>query len=108
MEGWHIAHVPVKAVYGEQNSGISVPSFFLKVSAMLFIGLHKRQFSWLPGVISSHPIPLILASAYILGWLGIIYAISGKTLALLFTLILWWSAHRLDRIFVEVMRRPIE
>jgi glycosyltransferase involved in cell wall biosynthesis len=108
MEGWHIAHVPVKAVYGDQNSGISIPSFFLKVSAMLFVGLHKRQFDWLPGVISSHPIPLILASAYILGWLGIVYAISGKTIALLFTIILWWSAHRLDRMFVDVMRRPLE
>lgn len=40
--GWRVSHVPVKAIYEGQKSGIRMISFFPKVSFMLLIGLHAR------------------------------------------------------------------
>ena len=42
--GWRVAHVPVKAIYEGQKSGIRLYSFFPKVSIMLMVGLHMRIF----------------------------------------------------------------
>ena len=40
--GWRITHVPVRAIYSGQKSGIKVSTFLPKVSVMLLIGLHFR------------------------------------------------------------------
>tara|TARA_B100000767_G_scaffold67685_1_gene64171 strand:+ start:2000 stop:2830 length:831 start_codon:yes stop_codon:yes gene_type:complete len=40
--GFRVSHVPVKAIYSGQKSGIKVVSFLPKVSLMLLIGLHAR------------------------------------------------------------------
>ena len=107
MEGYHIADAPVKAIYDGQKSGLKIIPFFAKVSVMLLIGLHYRLFKWIPGVIMAHPIPIGIIMLYAFGWIGIIYSIQYNPLMLIGVLICWWACHRLDRILVEVMRRPL-
>ena len=42
QQGYKIKHVPVKAIYSGQKSGIRLHSFMPKVAMMLLIGLHTR------------------------------------------------------------------
>ena len=64
--GWRISHVPVKAIYKGQKSGIRMISFFPKVSFMLLIGLHARI---IRTTVKNPTISLVFTWAtYIIGW----------------------------------------
>ncbi|HIF45363.1 MAG TPA: glycosyltransferase family 2 protein [Candidatus Poseidoniales archaeon] len=107
-EGWSIAHVPVKSVYEGQTSGIKIPSFFAEVSLMLLIGLHYRVFKSVLPIISVHPIPIALVICYSLGWLGLVYSLTYGVIFFPIPILMWWITHKLDRVIVEVLRRPLE
>jgi len=106
-EGFRISHVPVKAIYSDEKSELKIIPFFAKVSLMLLIGLHSRMIKWIPETIMAHPIPVLILILYSFGWIGIIYSILYTKLMLFGVILSWWACHRLDRIFVDVMRRPI-
>ena len=65
--GWRIAHVPVRAIYSGQKSGIKVSTFLPKVSLMLLIGLHLRI---IRNTIKKPSIVLVITwASYLTGWL---------------------------------------
>ena len=65
--GWRISHVPVRAIYSGQKSGIKVSSFLPKVSVMLLIGLHLRI---IRNTIKKPSIVLVITwASYLAGWL---------------------------------------
>mgnify|MGYP000123569131 FL=1 len=65
--GWRIKHVPVRAIYSGQRSGIKVSTFLPKVSLMLLIGLHSRI---IRNTIKKPSIVLVITWAtYLTGWL---------------------------------------
>ena len=65
--GWRIAHVPVKAIYEGQRSGIKVSTFLPKVALMLLIGLHNRIFR---NTLNNPSLALVITWAtYIAGWI---------------------------------------
>lgn len=65
--GWRIKHVPVRAIYSGQKSGIKVSTFLPKVSLMLLIGLHSRI---IRNTIKKPNIVLVITWAtYLTGWL---------------------------------------
>lgn len=65
--GWRIAHVPVKAIYEGQKSGIKVSTFLPKVALMLLIGLHTRIFR---NTLNNPSLALVITWAtYIAGWI---------------------------------------
>ena len=106
-EGFRISHVPVKSIYADQKSELKIIPFFAKVSLMLLVGLHSRLIKWIPETIMAHPIPVVIIILYSFGWIGILYSILYNKLMLVGVAVSWWLCHRLDRIFVDVMRRPI-
>lgn len=64
--GWRVSHVPVKAIYEGQKSGIRMISFFPKVSFMLLIGLHARI---IRNTVKNPTISLAFTwVTYIIGW----------------------------------------
>ena len=64
--GWRVSHVPVKAIYKGQKSGIRMISFFPKVSFMLLIGLHARI---IRNTVKNPTISLAFTwVTYIIGW----------------------------------------
>ena len=66
-KGWRIAHVPVKAIYEGQKSGIKVSTFLPKVALMLLIGLHTRIFR---NTLNNPSLALVITWAtYIAGWI---------------------------------------
>jgi len=107
-DGWSIAHIPVKSVYEGQASGIKIRSFIIKVSLMLLVGLHYRVFKSIVPIISVHPIPIALVICYSLGWLGIVYSLTYGLIYIPIAFFMWWITHKLDRVIVDVLRRPIE
>ena len=65
--GWQIQHVPVKAIYGGQKSGIRLSTFLPRVSVMLLLGLHARI---LRNTIKRPSLPLLITWAtYLAGWI---------------------------------------
>ena len=65
--GWRIKHVPVRAIYSGQRSGIKVSTFLPKVSLMLLIGLHSRI---IRNTIKKPSTLLVITWAtYLTGWL---------------------------------------
>jgi len=65
--GWRIKHVPVRAIYTGQRSGIKVSTFLPKVSLMLLIGLHSRI---IRNTIKKPSTLLVITWAtYLTGWL---------------------------------------
>ena len=65
--GWRIKHVPVRAIYTGQRSGIKVSTFLPKVSLMLLIGLHFRI---IRNTIKKPSTLLVITWAtYLTGWL---------------------------------------
>ena len=66
-KGWRITHVPVKAIYEGQKSGIRVLSFLPKVALMLLIGLHTRIFR---NTLNNPSLPLVITwVTYVAGWI---------------------------------------
>ena len=90
--GFTISHVPVKAIYDGQKSGIKVSSFFPKVSLMLLIGLHARV------IRNSSRAPSIFLLGtwvtYILGWI--------------YNPLLFVVTHCTDRLHVTMIRRDVK
>ena len=65
--GWRIKHVPVRAIYTGQRSGIKISTFLPKVSLMLLIGLHSRI---IRNTIKKPSTLLVITWAtYLTGWL---------------------------------------
>ena len=95
--GYRVIDVPVKAVYGNEKSGIKPFKFFIRVGMMMTIEHHKRALKILP-----KSIPMMLAFlAYMSGYLAIGFAFI-QPVAIIGLPIGWWMAHRLDRL---AMRR---
>ena len=66
-KGWRISHVPVKAIYEGQKSGIRVSSFLPKVALMLLIGLHTRI---IRNTLNNPSLPIVITwVTYIAGWI---------------------------------------
>jgi glycosyltransferase involved in cell wall biosynthesis len=66
-KGWRITHVPVKAIYEGQKSGIRVSSFLPKVALMLLIGLHTRI---IRNTLNNPSLPLVITwVTYVAGWI---------------------------------------
>ena len=90
--GFAISHVPVKAIYDGQKSGIKLSSFFPKVSLMLLIGLHARI------IRNSSRAPSIFLLGtwvtYILGWI--------------YNPLLFVVTHCTDRLHVTMIRRDVK
>jgi len=64
--GWRIKHVPVKAIYEGQKSGIRIVSFLPKVSLMLLFSLHARV---LRNTVKNPSLALIITwASYVAGW----------------------------------------
>mgnify|MGYP006149991539 FL=1 len=101
-----IAQVPVVAIYDGQKSGLSIPSFLVKVAPMLLIGLHKRAFSWLQAdmVTLESALGIPAAMFYAAGWAGIALAIltvgEDFEMFVFLTVICWAIAHFIDRKWV--------
>ena len=65
--GWRISHVPVKAIYEGQKSGIRISSFLPKVALMLLIGLHSRI---IRNTLNNPSLPIVITwVTYIAGWI---------------------------------------
>jgi len=93
-----IAHHPVKAIYGNEKSGLRIIPFMTKVSPMLFKGLHSRVISWR----SWNPLFFSIIFLYTLGWLGIISSIVLQEPLLLMAIPLFWSlTHLVDKVWVS-------
>ena len=66
-KGLRITHVPVKAIYEGQKSGIRVSSFLPKVALMLLIGLHSRI---IRNTLNNPSLPLVITwVTYVAGWI---------------------------------------
>ena len=66
-KGWRISHVPVKAIYEGQKSGIRISSFLPKVALMLLIGLHSRI---IRNTLNNPSLPIVITwVTYIAGWI---------------------------------------
>jgi len=66
-KGWKIQHVPVRAIYSGQKSGLKIISFLPKVSIMLLIGLHARIIS---NTVSNPSFFIIFVwTTYVLAWI---------------------------------------
>ena len=89
--GWKIEHVPVKAIYSGQKSGLRVSSFLPKVSLMLLIGLHIRI---IQNTLEKPTIIIaIIWITYVCAWI--------------YTPIIFLATHLADRLHVESITRPL-
>jgi len=104
-----VTEVPVKSVYGNEKSGIKMPSFFLSVGLMMLIMHHKRCFSMLFSK-SVTPHSILSFTAYAIGWIAIIPGIStdlerelatGFTAKVILVIACWACAHIFDRLAVK-------
>ena len=98
-QGWRVRDVPVKAVYGKEQSGIQPLRFFLTVGAMMTIEHHRRAFKHLFASTWMMLSYLFYISGYALAFIAI-----QQPIALLGLPFAWWIAHRLDRL---AMRRMV-
>ena len=92
-EGWNIRDVPVRAVYGSEISGIKPKRFFLNVGLMMTKEHHKRCFRHL----KTSPLMWLAFATYLLGYASLFFAATNP-LAVLSLPLLWWVAHRVDRL----------
>tara|TARA_B100000003_G_scaffold130005_1_gene116551 strand:- start:241 stop:1083 length:843 start_codon:yes stop_codon:yes gene_type:complete len=66
-KGWRVSHVPVRAIYEGQKSGIRVSSFLPKVALMLLVGLHSRV---VRNTLNNPSLPIVITwVTYIAGWI---------------------------------------
>ena len=87
--GWRISHVPVRAIYEGQKSGIRMISFFPKVSFMLLIGLHARI---IRNTVKNPTISLLFTwVTYVIGWV--------------YNPLMFILTHLTDRIHVSSIKR---
>lgn len=88
-KGWRIAHVPVRAIYEGQKSGIKLVTFLPKVSVMLLIGLHVRI---IRNTLNNPSLALFITWAtYLIGWV--------------YNPLLFVVTHLSDRIHVSSIRK---
>ena len=92
-QGWNIKDVPVRAVYGNEISGIKPRSFFFSVGIMMAKEHHKRCFRHL----KTSPLMWLAFTTYILGYVSIFWA-TLHPLSILALPLFWWIAHRADRL----------
>ncbi len=65
--GWRIKHIPVKAIYEGQKSGIRIYSFLPRVSILLLFSLHARI---LRNTVKNPSLGLIATwASYLAGWI---------------------------------------
>ena len=89
--GWRISHVPVRAIYEGQKSGIRVSSFLPKVALMLLVGLHSRI---IRNTLNNPSLPIVITwVTYIAGWI--------------YSPILFVVTHLSDRIHVSQIMRDV-
>ena len=87
--GWRIKHIPVKAIYEGQKSGIRILSFLPKVSLMLLFSLHARIIR--NTVKNPSPALFVTWASYIAGWV--------------FNPLMFVVTHLSDRIHVSYIMR---
>ena len=89
--GWRISHVPVRAIYEGQKSGIRVSSFLPKVALMLLVGLHSRI---IRNTLNNPSLPIVITwVTYIAGWV--------------YSPLLFVVTHLSDRIHVSQIMRDV-
>ena len=89
--GWRISHVPVRAIYEGQKSGIRVSSFLPKVALMLLVGLHSRI---IRNTLNNPSLPIVITwVTYIAGWV--------------YNPLLFVVTHLSDRIHVSQIMRDV-
>ena len=91
--GFRVLDVPVRAVYGDEKSGIKPLSFFVRVGWMMTIEHHKRAFKHL----KKSGWMLLSFLSYLAGYAAIGYS-TIHPIAILALPPSWWIAHRLDRL----------
>ena len=96
-QGKRVVDVPVKAVYGDEQSGIRPLNFFVRVGWMMTVEHHRRAFHHL----FKSPFMMLSLLFYIAGYVSIGMVLK-QPLSILALLLCWWMAHRLDRL---AMRR---
>ena len=96
-QGKRVVDVPVKAVYGDEQSGIRPLNFFVRVGWMMTVEHHRRAFHHL----FKSPFMMLSLLFYIAGYVSIGMVLK-QPLSILALLPCWWMAHRLDRL---AMRR---
>ena len=90
-KGWRISHVPVRAIYEGQKSGIRISSFLPKVAVMLLIGLHSRI---IRNTLNNPSLPIVITwVTYIAGWV--------------YNPLLFVVTHLSDRIHVSRIMRDV-
>ena len=90
-KGWRISHVPVRAIYEGQKSGIRISSFLPKVAVMLLIGLHSRI---IRNTLNNPSLPIVITwVTYIAGWV--------------YNPLLFVFTHLSDRIHVSQIMRDV-
>ena len=90
-EGWRVSHVPVRAIYEGQKSGIRVSSFLPKVALMLLVGLHSRV---VRNTLNNPSLAVVITWAtYIAGWV--------------YNPLLFVVTHLSDRIHVSQIMRDV-
>ena len=90
-KGWLISHVPVRAIYEGQKSGIRISSFLPKVAVMLLIGLHSRI---IRNTLNNPSLPIVITwVTYIAGWV--------------YNPLLFVVTHLSDRIHVSQIMRDV-
>ena len=90
-KGWRISHVPVRAIYEGQKSGIRISSFLPKVAVMLLIGLHSRI---IRNTLNNPSLPIVITwVTYIAGWV--------------YNPLLFVVTHLSDRIHVSQITRDV-
>ena len=95
-----VAEVPVRSVYGEEKSGIQIPSFLPRVSLMLMKGTWTRGWSWYVlgnGKRKVSPIVrLLVISLWFSGWFSVVGVIKEPGI-LIITFALFVFVRILDR-----------
>ena len=90
-EGWRVSHVPVRAIYEGQKSGIRLSSFLPKVALMLLVGLHSRV---VRNTLNNPSLAVVITWAtYIAGWV--------------YNPLLFVVTHLSDRIHVSQIMRDV-
>ena len=90
-KGWRVSHVPVRAIYEGQKSGIRVSSFLPKVALMLLVGLHSRV---IRNTLNNPSLAVVITWAtYIAGWV--------------YNPVLFVVTHLSDRIHVSQIMRDV-
>ena len=102
-QGYRIAHVSVKSVYGDEVSGIVKRRFFLSVGWMMAVEHHRRNLQWLIPHRASW-VSYLALTAYISGWFAWATLPSAGWAASVVAVASWTTAHLFDR-WAVVMRR---